>query len=229
MKILKWGLGVVLAAILACVLAFVVWAWPVLRVPPVRDFTLADVQVVERADFRPCTQPSISCLPSLPYDRLLRIRLTTDRNLVEHAVAHELNVWHDAWSCSNPPDRYAAGEFLAPGVHVDQEPFPYGTRRNADEFYAAIGRGAKDPLVYEIYLVPRWDQTKNAYEAGKERAPPYDIADGRDVCLRIGGGNMLGGRFVGNTVRVSSARIRAALAAERAPAASGETKMSDGL
>ena len=66
-------------------------------------------------------------------------------------------------------------------------------------------------LSYDIYLVPRWNQTSNAYEGTKERAPPYDVSDGRDICLRIRGGNMLGGRFVGNTVRVTSAEIQAAM------------------
>ncbi len=211
MKTLKWTFATILALVLACVAAFVVWAWPALYVPPVRDFVLTDVELVERAEFRPCATNSITCLPSLPDDRMLRVRLVSDRNLVEHAVAHELNVWSDAWSCSTDPERYAAGEFIAPGPFVDEEPLPYGSRANAGEFYAATGKRSGSRLSYDIYLVPRWNETKNAREAGKEQAPPYDVSDGRDICLRISGGNMLGGRFVGNTVRVTSDEIQAAM------------------
>lgn len=211
LKILKLSLAVILSLALACVVALIVWAWPALYVPPVRDFTLVGVKLVERTEFRPCTKDSISCLSSLPYDRMLRIRLTSDRNLVVHSAAHELNIWSEVWSCSNEPDQYAAGEFIAPGPYSDEEPLPYISRPSG--FYAATGRGPNSRLSYDIYLVPSWDQTKNAYESGKERAPPYDLADGRDICLRIGGGNMLGGHFVGNTVRVPAAEIRAAMAA----------------
>lgn len=213
MKILKWLLVAILTVVLACVAAFVVWAWPALYVPSVRDFAVTDVELVERAEFRPCAKDSMTCLPSLPYDRMLRVRLASGRNLVEHAVAHEQNVWSEAWSCSTDPDRYAAGEFIAPGPYADEEALPYGSRAHADDFYAATGKQSDSRLYYDIYLVPRWNETKNAHEAGKEQAPPYDIADGRDVCLRIRGGNMLGGHFVGNTIRVTAAQIRAALAA----------------
>lgn len=211
MKILKWTLLGIATLVLGTVIAFVVWAGPALYVPPVRDFALTEVKLVERAEFRPCATDSITCLPSLPYDRMLRVRLASDRNLVEHAVAHNLNVWKEVWSCSTEPDRYASGEFIAPGPYADEQDLPYGSRRNADEFYAATGKRSGSRLFYDIYLVPRWDEAKNAYEAGKERAPPYDLADGRDICLRIGGGNMLGGRFVGNTVRVTSAEMQAAM------------------
>lgn len=129
--------------VLGTVIAFVVWAWPALYVPPVRDFALTEVELVERSEFRPCATDSITCLPSLPYDRMLRVRLASDRNLVEHAVAHELNVWSEAWSCSTDPDRYAAGEFIAPGPYVDEEPLPYGSRANADDCGSAWKR---DPV-----------------------------------------------------------------------------------
>ena len=211
MKFLKWMLMGVGALVLGSVIAFVVWAWPALYVPPVRDFELTDVELVDRAEFRPCETDSITCLPSLPYDRMLRVQLVSDRNLVEHAVAHNLNLWKEVWSCSTEPDRYAAGEFIAPGPYADEQGLPYGSRRNADDFYAVTGKRPGSRLSYDIYVVPRWNEMKNAHETGKERAPPYDVTDGRDICLRIGGGNMLGGRFVGNTVRVTSAEIQAAI------------------
>jgi hypothetical protein len=211
LKMLKWTIATILAVVLACVAAFVVWAWPALYVPPVRDFVLTEVQFVDRAEFRPCATNSITCLPSLPYDRMLRVRLASDRNLVEHAVRHNLLDRKEVWSCSTDPDRYAAGEFIAPGPYADEQDLPYGSRASADEFYAATGKWSGSRLSYDIYLVPRWNEISNAYEGTKERAPPYDVSDGRDICLRIVGGNMLGGRFVGNTVRVTSAEIQAAM------------------
>ena len=212
MAIFKRGFGGILAGILGCVIVFVVWAWPALYVPPVEDFRLVGVERVTRDSLRPCGASDIQCLSQLPYAEYLRIRVTTDRNLMDHASAHELNVWQEVWSCHLKPDRYALGEFIAPGLYVDETPVPYPSRRDVAEFYGAIGKAAGADLSYDIYVVPRQSQTKNAYESNKERAPPYDVADGRDICLRIRGGNMLGGHFVGNTVRVTSAEIRTALA-----------------
>ncbi|MDP3368667.1 MAG: hypothetical protein U1E18_02180 [Brevundimonas sp.] len=138
--------------------------------------------------------------------------MTTDRNLMDLAVAHELNLWKEVWSCDSAPDRYAMSEFIAAGPHVREYALPYGSSREADRFYTATRTSPGAVLDYDIYLVPRRSETRNAYEGTKERAPPYDITSERDICLRIRGGNMLGGRFVGNTVRVMSAEIRAALA-----------------
>ncbi len=213
MKILKWSLAAILALIVGAGGTFVVWAWPALYVPQVRDFELVDIELMERAELPSCTNSDgLECLEGLPYPRMLRVRISSDQNLVEKAVAHELNLWSDAWSCSGGPSRFAAGEFIALGPYAAQEALPYGARDAADEFYAATGLGPDDRLTYEIYLVPRWDHASNAHESGRLVAPPYDLADGRDVCLHIGGGNMLGGRFVGNTARVPSERLKAALA-----------------
>lgn len=45
---------------------------------------------------------------------------------------------------------------------------------------------------------------------------PYDFTrDPRELCLRIGGGNMLGGHFVSNTAVVPSAEIGHAFGAVR--------------
>lgn len=214
MKILKWSLAAILALIVGAVGTFVVWAWPALYVPPVRDFELVDIELMERAEFPRCADSTgLGCLGNLPYPRMLRVRISSEQNLVEKAVAHELNLWSEAWSCSGGPGRFALGEFIAPGPFAAQEALPYGARYSADEFYAATGLGPDDRLTYEIYLVPRWDHASNALESGRLVAPPYDLADGRDVCLHIGGGNMLGGHFVGNTVRVPSERLKAALTA----------------
>lgn len=212
MAILKWlGLSV-LALFLGSVLAFVVWAWPALYVPPVRDFRLVGVERVTRESFRPCDMDDWDCLPGLHYDEYLRIRVASDRNLMDFAATHELNIWKDVWSCDQTPDRYAAGQFIAPGPHVDEVSIPYPSDKGVAEFYKGIGKAPGARLDYDVYVVPRQTQPSNAHEAGKEVAPPYDITDGRDLCLRIGGGNMLGGHFVGNTVRVRSADIRAAMA-----------------
>ena len=211
MKIFRWVLGGILVSILGCVIGFVVWAWPVLYVPPVRDFRLVGVERVARDSFRPCDASDLECLSRLPYEEYLRIRVTADRNLMDHAGAHELNVWREVWSCNLTPDRYAMSEFIAPGPYVDESPIPYPSPRGMAEFYAAIDKGPGADLSYDIYLVPRLNETSNAHEGTKERAPPYDVSDGRDICFRIRGGNMLGGRFVGNTVRVTSAEIQAAM------------------
>lgn len=212
MKILKWLLAAILAAVLACVAAFVVWAWPALYVPPVRDFRLVGLERISSEQLGPCHEANLECLKSLPYEEYLRIRVTTDRNLMDVAVAHELNIWKEVWSCDSAPDRYAMSEFIAPGPHVGEYGLPYGSSQEAEGFYAATGASPGSVLSYDIYLVPRWSEISNAHEGTKERAPPYDITSGRDICLHIGGGNILGGRFVGNTVRVTSAEIRAAMA-----------------
>lgn len=210
MAILKWLGLLVLALFLGSVLAFVVWAWPALYVPPVRDFRLVGVERVTRESFRPCDLDDMECLPGLPYDEYLRIRVTSGRNLMDFAAAHELRIWQEVWSCDLSPDHYAMGEFVDPGPYVDEVPLPYHSQTAA--FYRAIGKAPGARLDYDVYVGPRWSQLSNASEGVKPRAPPYDITDGRDLCVRLRGGNMLGGHFVGNTVRVRSADIRAAMA-----------------
>lgn len=210
-KILKWMLLGVATLVLGTVIAFVVWAWPALYVPPVRDFRLIGLERVSSERLGPCDDANLECLKTLPYDEYLRIRVTTDRNLMDLAAAHELNLWKEVWSCDSSPDRYAMSEFIAAGPHVREYALPYGSSREAERFYTATGTSPGSVLAYDIYLVPRRSETSNAYEGTKERAPPYDISNGRDICLRIGGGNMLGGRFVGNTVRVTSTEMRAAM------------------
>lgn len=211
MKLLKWMLIGAATLVLGAVIAFVVWAWPALYVPPVRDFRLVDLERVSSDQLGVCHKDNLECLKTLPYEEYLRIRVTTDRNLMDLAVAHELNIWKEVWSCDFSPDRYALSEFIAAGPRVSEYDLPYGSSREAERFYAATGASPGSVLAYDIYLVPRRSQTSNAYEGTKERAPPYDVSDGRDICLRIRAGNMLGGRFVGNTVRVTSAEIQAAM------------------
>lgn len=212
MAMLKWFGLAVAALFLGGVIALVIWLWPALYVPPVRDFRLVGVERVAREEFRLCDLDDWDCLPGLPYHEYLRIRVASDRNLMDLAAAHELNVWKDVWSCDQKPDRYAAGQFIAPGPHVNEVSIPYPSDRDVAAFYATTGKAPGARLDYDVYVVPRWGLPSNAHEVGKEVAPPYDITDGRDLCLRIGGGNMLGGHFVGNTVRVRAADIRAAMA-----------------
>ncbi|MDP2765416.1 MAG: hypothetical protein Q8O54_11345, partial [Brevundimonas sp.] len=105
MKILKWIMTGIAALVVGAVIAFVVWAWPALYVPPVRDFRLVGVERVSSEQLGPCHDASLECLKSLPYEEYLRIRVTTDRNLMDLAVAHELNLWKEVWSCDSAPDR----------------------------------------------------------------------------------------------------------------------------
>lgn len=213
-KVLKWMALAALALVAGAVIAFVAWAWPALHVPAVRDFRLLDVELMNRAEFPACQdRDELGCLQNFPYPQMLRVRVASEQNLVEKAVAHELNLWSDAWTCSGGPDRFAAGEFIAPGPYAAGRALPYGSREGGNEFYAATGLRPIDRLVYEVYLVPKWDKPSNARDSRRMIAPPYDLADGRDVCIHIGGGNMLGGHFVGNTVRVPADVLKAALAA----------------
>ncbi|WP_296167602.1 hypothetical protein [uncultured Brevundimonas sp.] len=215
MKVLR-RISIGALVIMACAMfAFVVWLWPALYVPAVRDFRIVSLDRVEAQSFKPCKIDGLQCLVDLPYDEYLRVRITSDRNLMDFAKAHQLNLWTDVWSCHLEPDRYAGSEFITPNLYVDEIPIPFPSSRHVERFYAATGEVPGSQLEYDVYIVPRWNRLSNAHEAGKERAPPYDISDGRDVCLRMGGGNMLAGHFVGNTVRLSSADIQAALTSSR--------------
>jgi len=76
-----------------------------------------------------------------------------------------------------------------------------------------ISRMPKDSRYkYDAYLILQRKKAEPSVEYGSPDLLPYDLAERpEDVCLIVAGGNMLGGRFVSNTIIVPKDAIARAL------------------
>jgi hypothetical protein len=181
----------------------------VLFIPDVRDLRLVDVRAVEHGT------ANVKLLGKPAHDRpanymIGRIDIVTQSDLVKIADASELTLWAQLKICQ-----------------TEAKVFNYGISYEGVElFYVAINEETRaryldhaaehkpaEPYTYQVYFDPQ--STLNQAKAPELGYPdlyePYDFAqEPRDLCLRIRGGNILGGHFESNTVAVPSAALKRA-------------------
>jgi hypothetical protein len=180
-----------------------------LFIPDVQDLRLVDVQPVEHgtADVKLLGEPAHDPPPNYV---IARIDIVTQSNLAAFADASELTLWAELKICQAGATVHNYGISYA-DVELFDVAFNKETRlRYLD--HAAEHKPAV-PYIYQAYFDPRSARSQaKAPELGQpDLYEPYDFArEPRDLCLRIGGGNMLGGHFESNTVVVPSAALKRA-------------------
>jgi hypothetical protein len=191
-------------AALACLLAGCV-----LFVPAIDEIRLVDVQSVEAGalDLHDGREDQ---WPKRPAKGVIgKIIVVTKSDLHDMAERYELNIWRELTICDSGATVDSRVSVYYEGVRVE-----YG-RKDAEiqKLYRAraAAHAGNDPYTYEIYFQPRSNFKVTKGPGHPWHYDPYDfIREPRDLCLRIGGGNMLGGNFVSNTVVIPSSDLKRA-------------------
>jgi hypothetical protein len=160
-----------------------------LFVPGVHDLRLVNVEPVEVdtldlhdswGDMRP---------KMLPTDVVGRITIITEANIHDIAEQSELNTWYHLTICKS------GGTVSGwPSIYYDGVDINYNSTNEAIQALyrdRIATHNRNEPYAYEIYFVPRSASTRDSLE----------------LCLSIGGGNMMGGHFVSNTVIIPTVKF----------------------
>ena len=140
--------------------------------------------------------------PPDPKSAYLRIVVSSSQNLVAKSDAGELNIYPMVVECQRRErELFAYGPYLD-GMDVSQG------RLDGDHPQRPMLRSAQRPrFSYEILLPVTGKARIEDNQGGSYH--PYDlIQEQRPVCLRIGGGNMLGGHFRSNELRLNLNFVR---------------------
>ncbi len=176
-----------------------------LFVPGVDDLSLVKVQSIEvgALDLHRAWDNPTHKLP--PTYVVGKIAVVTKADIYEIGEQSELNIWNELTLCST-------GARVADwsGVYYEGVDISYLSTEAIKALYRARAAAHKEgePYTYEIYFDPRSTRNEPQSVGHPWAFEPYDeIHEPRDLCLRIGGGNMMGGHFVSNTVVVPSIEL----------------------
>ena len=127
--------------------------------------------------------------------------MITEKGLRGFAGRYSYNVWSEVSYCRD-------GEF-DPSRPLLNDPYIFDASGEASEYGGGTGEpdsGGSGPFLYRVYV-----SVKSFPLAGQD-VFEYDLRKREsDVCVRIGGGNMLGGSFLSDVVIVLAAEIGEAL------------------
>lgn len=160
-------------------------------VPPgMNDLAMTEVRVVANADgVRSRDMPR----GAGPY---LRITVSSSRNLVAMARNSQLNTYPMVVDCTDRDLTFDSSGPYRRGLHTAL----YTDRENPDFAGLRIETGSR--FDYQIFL-PMRGRLRSDADVNRTM-PAYDLAqDPRTLCVRIGGGNMMGGFFRSNEVRLA--------------------------
>jgi hypothetical protein len=180
---------VIWLAHVGAIFCFLVYACAI--VPPgMNDVVLTEARVIAVALVPESRNPPRGRGP------WLKLTLSSERNLVAMARNSELNTYPMVVDCA---DRdlgfYAQGPFRR-GLHTanyadDDDPRYEGLRREETAVHD-----------YQVYVAMR-GRLRSESDFNRPM-PAYDLSrDRRTLCIRLGGGNMLGGFFRSNEVRLA--------------------------
>jgi len=135
-----------------------------------------------------------------------------------HAIGEraDLNIWHELTICKT-------GALVTdwPGVYFKGIDINHNsTTEDIQALYRkrAAEHKADDRYIYEVYFDPTSIRSLSKGVGNPYAREPYNFArEPKELCLRIGGGNMIGGYFVSNTVVVPAAEIGQIFEAGRYP------------
>ncbi len=176
-------------------------------IPDVHDLRLLDVRPVEQgaANIEAWGEPA----HDRPVNYVIgRIDLVTQSDVVGIVDASGLTFWTELTICETGATVPAYGVFYK-GVEL----FDVGINEEIRARYLerAGQHNPAEPFTYQVYFDPR--STRSQVKAPGLGQPdlyePFDFTrEPRDLCLRIGGGNMMGGYFKSNTIVVPKAALK---------------------
>lgn len=171
------------------ILCFLVYASAIIP-PGMNDMVLTEARMVDVASVPESRNPPRGNGP------WLRLTLSSERNLVAMARNSELNTYPMVVDCADRDLGFFAQGPFRRGLHT-------ATYTDADDpRYEGLRREEAAGYDYQIYIAMRG---RLRSEADFNRPmPAYDLGrDRRTLCIRLGGGNMLGGYFRSNEVRLT--------------------------
>ena len=163
---------------------------------PLQDIALIEVRAVN--EIRPPLQSNDAPPRGQPY---LRVTLSSSQNLIAKGQRSELNIYPLVVDCTNrDASFFAYGPFYR-GLHVS----PLMTDSDNPAF-DQLGRERARRYDYQIFI-PISGRLRSESDFNRPM-PSYHLSEGRALCIGLGGGNMLGGRFRSNEVRLEFPRSR---------------------
>jgi hypothetical protein len=170
-----------------CFLIYVSGIFP----PGMNDLTITDVRVVADAG---SVSSRVRPLGAAPY---LRVTVSSSRNLVAMAQNSQLNTYPMVADCADRDLTFDSSGPYHGGLH---------TAGNMDDRenprFATLLAEKADGFDYQIF-VPMTGHLRLAADFNRPM-PAYDLArDRRTLCVRLGGGNMMGGFFRSNELRLA--------------------------
>lgn len=138
-----------------------------------------------------------------PDRAVLVINFTSERDLLDYAKQHEYNIGNDSSFC--------LGNGVDAARPLQNSPYVFDTSGKVDAFRASVskekGPPSTDLPIYHVYvsIAPIALAGRNVFA--------YDLRqDPEDICVQLRGGNMLGGKFVSDTIIVPKAAVVYAMA-----------------
>ncbi len=172
---------------ICCFLIYVSGIFP----PGMNDLTMTEARVVTNTD--PLTSGALPT-GSGPF---LRITVSSSRNLVAMARNSQLNTYPMVVDCADRDlSFYSWGPYHG-GLHTAGSMDDYRSPR-----FAMLRAEKADRFDYQIF-VPMTGRLLSEADVNRPM-PAYDLAGNpRTLCVRLGGGNMMGGFFRSNEVRLT--------------------------
>ena len=182
----------------------------VLFVPGIDEVRLVDVQSIEAGtlDLHDLWREGRAPEPP-PKGMVGRITVATNSDLHEMAERHKLALWFQLTICETGASVVSESYLYYQGVMVEDD----RSYKDLRALYRArvAENPPHEPYTYEIYFKPRSHRKETKGPGNPEQYDPYDFTrEPRDLCLRIGAGNMLGGYSLSNTVVIPSGDLQRA-------------------
>jgi hypothetical protein len=192
--------------IVALVFAGIVLAGCVLIISGVYDLRFVDVEPVKVGTLD-LHDTWGDLRPHLPLSYTIgKVTVATKADIHEIGKDSELNIWHELTLCKTGALVIDWPAVYYRGVDINTN----STTEAVQSLYRdrAAAHKANEPYIYEIYFDPRSTRRLPRGVGQPWALEPYDLVhEPQDLCLRIGGGNMLGGYFASNVVVIPGIEI----------------------
>jgi hypothetical protein len=192
----------------ALVVALLSVCLPACTIRRIADLRLEGVDVVERRPTRGCElwlDDGFDCDGQRP-GLSLRVRVSTEVDLIDLASRYELNTWSAAGPC--PIAMEDGNPFGAQGPYREgvRLGMPFGDD-GAAELYRATGGAPLGRHDYTVYI-----PIQGTGQRGSINSPAFELAQApTSICMILGGGNMAGMRAVSEPAVIEQDLVRDAL------------------